>query len=298
MDAPELSIIVPVYNTEKYLEKCIYSLLSQEFKSYEIILINDGSSDKSGEICDLFAKKNSNVRVFHQDNLGVSVARNRGLQEAKGKYVTFVDSDDFISPEMYKQLINALTINHADLACCNVDYHTEDGHKIKEKKNNLPDIMSEKDFMAHIFDRPRTIRGSVINKIFCRHKILQFFDESITMAEDILFLVNYCINCRKIVYMDEAYYHIRERNNSLSRNNNQDPTQGLRVIGELISLMETIDSDLRDLAESDYLDNCLQYEGKDYRLLKNYIKSNFFKTMMNPAIKFKFKILCLFKVFL
>ena len=298
MNKPELSIIVSVYNTEKYLEQCLNSLISQEFESCEILLINDGSSDKSGEICNLFSEKRRNIHVYHQDNQGVSVARNRGIQEAKGKYITFVDSDDFISPEIYKQLINTLIINQADLACCDVDYYTEDGHKIKGGKKNLPTIMSKKDFMAHIFDRPRTIRGSVYNKIFCRSKILQFFDESITMSEDIKFLINYCINCKKIVYIDEAYYHIRERDNSLSRNKNIDPSQGLRVRGEIISLLETIDSDLRNLAESDYLDNCLQYEGKDYRLLKNYVKSNLLKTMMNPAIKFKFKILCLFKVFL
>lgn len=296
MDKPELSIIVPVYNTEKYLEQCIYSILLQEFESCEIILIDDGSSDKSGEICNKFAEERNKIHVIHQENQGVSSARNRGLREAKGKYITFVDSDDFISPEIYVQLIETLEINNADLACCDVDYYTEDGHKTKGSKKRLPAIMSEKDFMAHLFDRPRTVTATVHNKLYCRDRILQFFDESISICEDMKFLFNYCVNCKKIAFINEPYYHIRERNDSLSRNKNQNPEQGLNTRKEIISLVESLDSNLRNLAESDFLDSCLLYGGRNNIQLKNYIKTNFFKLLMNPAITFKLKAVCLLTI--
>jgi len=94
----EISIIIPVYNSEKYLKECIDSILSQTFLDFELVLVNDGSTDSSGKICDEYALKDSRVRVFHKENGGVSAARNTGIKAAKGKYVTFVDADDKVKP--------------------------------------------------------------------------------------------------------------------------------------------------------------------------------------------------------
>ncbi len=99
---PEISVIVPVYNCEKYLEKCINSILSQTFDDLELILINDGSSDNSGKICDEFKEKDSRVKIVHQKNMGVSVARNVGLDVSEGKYIGFIDGDDYIESDMYE----------------------------------------------------------------------------------------------------------------------------------------------------------------------------------------------------
>ena len=96
MNTPKISVIVPVYNVEQYLPRCIESILAQTYNDFELLLINDGSSDNSGNICDEYAKNNSRVRVFHKENGGVSSARNMGLDNAQGEYVVFVDSDDFI----------------------------------------------------------------------------------------------------------------------------------------------------------------------------------------------------------
>lgn len=100
-----LSIIVPVYNVEKYLKTCINSLLEQKLDAYEIILVDDGSTDSSGGICDEYAKKHEKIQVIHKKNGGLSSARNTGIENAVGKYIGFVDSDDYIMPEMYKNLI-------------------------------------------------------------------------------------------------------------------------------------------------------------------------------------------------
>ena len=98
---PKISVIVPVYNTEKYLHRCVDSILAQTFTDFELLLVNDGSPDKSGEICDEYAQKDTRVRVFHKENGGVSSARNLGLENAQGKWITYVDGDDWIEPTMY-----------------------------------------------------------------------------------------------------------------------------------------------------------------------------------------------------
>lgn len=108
-----LTIIVPVYNVEPYLSDCIESILSQSFDNFELLLIDDGSTDSSGEICDRYAKSDKRIRVFHTENQGVSSARNRGLDEARGKYISFVDSDDYIQADTYSQNIKIL---EADLS--------------------------------------------------------------------------------------------------------------------------------------------------------------------------------------
>ena len=104
----EISIIITVYNSEKYLNKTIDSVLNQNFKDFELILVNDGSTDSSGEICDNYAKKDKRVKVVHQKNGGVSCARNKGVAISHGKYIGFVDSDDYISEDMYELLHNNL----------------------------------------------------------------------------------------------------------------------------------------------------------------------------------------------
>lgn len=103
---PLISVIIPVYNTEQYLSSCLKSILSQTFNNFEVILINDGSTDQSGILCDEFVKQDSRIKVFHQENAGVSAARNVGLKYAQGKWITFVDSDDELMPDGLEVMIN------------------------------------------------------------------------------------------------------------------------------------------------------------------------------------------------
>ena len=110
-----VSIIVPVYNAERYLHRCIDSVLAQTYTNFELLLINDGSKDNSGEICDKYAVKDSRIRVFHKENGGVSSARNMGIDEAKGEWLSFIDSDDWIEPTMYEKMLQELIGNNADI---------------------------------------------------------------------------------------------------------------------------------------------------------------------------------------
>ncbi len=116
----EISIIVPVYKVEKYLKKCVDSILAQTFSDFELILVDDGSPDNSGRICDDYAKKDARVRVVHKQNGGLSSARNAGIEVAKGKYLGFVDSDDYIAEDMYELLYKAIIKEEADLSICGI----------------------------------------------------------------------------------------------------------------------------------------------------------------------------------
>lgn len=117
-----ISIIVPVYNVEKYLKRCTQSILNQTYKSLELILINDGSTDSCPQICDELAEQDSRIRVIHQKNAGLAAARNAGIEAALGEYIGFVDSDDYVSKDMYQELLTALEENDADMSVCNFKY--------------------------------------------------------------------------------------------------------------------------------------------------------------------------------
>ena len=127
---PELSIIVPIYKVEKYLEECIQSILGQTFTDFELILVDDGSPDACPQMCDAAAKKDSRVRVIHQKNGGLSAARNTGIEAARGNWLGFVDSDDFVAPDMYEKLYHAAVNAGADCAMCSVQLIHEDGSRM------------------------------------------------------------------------------------------------------------------------------------------------------------------------
>ena len=127
---PELSIIVPIYKVEKYLDECIQSILGQTFTDLELILVDDGSPDACPQMCDAIAEQDSRVRVIHQKNGGLSAARNTGIEVARGNWLGFVDSDDFVAPDFYEKLYNAAVNADADCAVCSVQLIHEDGSRM------------------------------------------------------------------------------------------------------------------------------------------------------------------------
>ena len=122
----KISVIVPVYNVEVYLDKCVKSIVNQSYRDLEIILVDDGSLDRSSELCDMWAQKDRRIRVIHQKNKGLSGARNAGLHIAKGDYLGFVDSDDYIALTMFEQMISAIQESNAELCICGVQWVNED----------------------------------------------------------------------------------------------------------------------------------------------------------------------------
>jgi len=134
---PKISIIVPVYNVELYLGKCIDSILNQTFSGFELILVNDGSLDNCGSICDSFAKLDRRVKVIHKGNGGLSSARNAGLEIACGEYIGFVDSDDYIERQMYETLYNQATETSSDIVVCDFYMIDENGKILNNEKNQV-----------------------------------------------------------------------------------------------------------------------------------------------------------------
>ncbi len=157
MGSDLISIIVPIYNVEKYLRKCIDSIVNQTYKNLEIILVDDGSPDNCGAICDEYAKKDERIKVIHKENGGLSDARNAGIDAATGKYIGFIDSDDYIAPDMYEKLYFAMFKAKADIAISNFLYVDEEG-KASDKNNNLPiqnEILSGRQILDQKMCRPK-----------------------------------------------------------------------------------------------------------------------------------------------
>lgn len=197
-----ISVIVPVYNAQNYLERCVKSVLVQTYEKFEILLIDDGSTDGSGIICDSFSRENGFIRVHHQNNAGVSNARNVGLKNARGKYVAFIDADDYISEFYLSNLIaNMSPFGLAISGVCT-------------KQNNWLDAMAKKELSREEAERAvfynNGIQGFPFAKLFDLELIREkniLFDESIAICEDMLFLTQYLTFTKgKIVWSSEQDY--------------------------------------------------------------------------------------------
>ena len=216
----EISIIVPVYNVEKYLENCIESILNQTFKDFELILVDDGSTDNSGKICDIYEKKDSRIKVIHKNNGGLSSARNTGLDIACGKYVGFVDSDDSIHPKMYEVLYNLIKKYKSDISCCNYK-RTYDIFSKEHKALNLKEVieMSNIEAIEKLYDKDLGVRLVVAwNKLYhkrlfdnIRYKVGRIHEDEF-IAHRILY------KCKKITYVDnELYYYLQREGSTMSK---------------------------------------------------------------------------------
>lgn len=208
-----ISIIIPVYNVEKYIEECLNSIIKQTYKNIEIILVDDGSTDRSGIICDQYAKIDKRINVLHKENFGVSNARNTGLRLKKGKYFIFIDSDDWLEPNMIESLYNNLKNNQVDISICNYYINsTKRKTDIQNKKlikNNL------KEMYENLFDE-NSFGGYLWNKLI-KSNIADnlFLDEDIKIEEDVIFLINILKGCNSIYYDPNIIlYHYRKRENS------------------------------------------------------------------------------------
>lgn len=219
---PLLSIIVPVYNVEQFLQKCIDSILAQTMTDFELILINDGSPDRCGEICDKYAQMDSRIIVIHQKNQGVSAARNAGLEIAKGEYVGFVDPDDLINKNFFHKLISVADLYNCDIACC--DYLVfERSETIIDDTGTIDKKVIEFDrdgIITDLFSRPSRMKGIVWNKIYKRSVLNALnFNTSLKNYEDLHFWLN-CLSANKEItacFFSERLYYYRKNNNSASR---------------------------------------------------------------------------------
>ncbi len=221
MNLPRISIIVPVYQVEKYLEKCITSIITQTYKNLEIILVDDGSIDNCPMICDQFQKKDARIKVIHQKNGGLSYARNIGLKIATGEYIGFVDSDDWIEPNMYEILMSALQTTGADIAVCGrqIEYENFKPNSIDIKASEINFYSAEEALKIIIQDRG-FIRNAVWDKLFKRNILQEIKFPKNKIYEDILWTAQVIGNANIIIYIDYPLYHYFQHIESLTHNDN------------------------------------------------------------------------------
>lgn len=198
-----ISIIVPVYKAEKYINRCVDSILSQTFTDWELLLIDDGSPDNSGEICDGYARNDKRIRVFHKKNGGVSSARQKGQEEAIGEYTIHVDPDDWVEPEMLQELYAKAKEDDADMVIC--DYYTNEDvtqEYIKQQPVNL----DSKVVLNELFQQ---LHGSCCNKLVRRacYSRKVNFPKGINCCEDLIWCVQVLMCRPKISYIGKAFYH-------------------------------------------------------------------------------------------
>lgn len=215
-----ISIIVPVYNVEEYLRKCVESILSQSYHLFELILVDDGSTDGSGVLCDELGRLDSRIRVIHKDNGGLSDARNRGIEVATGKYIMFVDSDDYVLPQMCECLLNAVKKYKCQLAIC--DFLKVYSDNVDEEKDEI-DInkvsctkMKKEDAYNPFFYKERYVQFEVAwNKLYDRELFdgVRFPIGKIHEDTATTYLLLY--KAKGIVYIDTKLYCYRQRNNSI-----------------------------------------------------------------------------------
>lgn len=213
---PTLSIIVPVYNVEDYLTECIESILNQKYQDFELILVNDGSSDSSGEICDKYSDRDRRINVKHKDNGGQSSARNVGLNIAKGKYIGFVDSDDWIHEEMYERLVKHALIHKPDIVACNFQVMKKDGSFEPYTKNAEDKEYNRAEAMAEIYTN-KILTFSPCNKVYSKTLFdeLRFIEGIILEDKDISYKLVDVSN--KVSYIKNSLYFYRYNTGSTLR---------------------------------------------------------------------------------
>ena len=217
-----VSIIVPIYNVERYLSDCIDSALNQTYRDLELILVDDGSPDGCGAICDAYAKKDSRIRVIHKPNGGLSDARNAGLNIASGKYVYFLDSDDTIAPNLLETVVPYME-QGADLVTFGLHSFYDDGTVLPPLKRECGTYLlktpEERLAFFHKTLLQTKIGWEACLRIFSREKIeqygLRFADNRKIFAEDLYFSLCYCAHAGHIVSLEDCFYHYRLRSDSI-----------------------------------------------------------------------------------
>lgn len=278
----KISIIVPVYNVEQYLNRCIKSILNQTFKDFELILVNDGSTDASGDICNYYATQDERVKVIHQNNGGLSSARNAGLNMAVGEYIGFVDSDDYINRRMYEILYNNIINFTAELAICDfIPVQENDCNKLPtsicnkvSEYNNISSLEQlyedngarfivswNKLYKKDLFDNLRFIEGKIHEDEFIIHKLLYRCNKIVFTKAALYYYVQRetsIMNTRKGVKRLDAIYALEDRMNFLSN------------IPEKHLFQQTIDKYIRVLL----IEYNLSSENQVYKLLSKSVRNH------------------------
>ncbi len=281
-----ISLIIPVYKVEKYLEKCIQSVINQTYENLQIILVDDGSPDNCGKICDEYAKKDHRIEVIHKSNGGLSDARNKGLEIAKGEYIGFVDSDDYIEADMYEVLYNLLKQYNADVSICNFYTVSQGKISIKNADNGINEYNRIEILKEILLDK--NIQSYAWNKLYKK----ELFDEIKypigKKYEDIGTTFYLLEKCNKVVVTGKSEYYYINRQDSIV--NNVTESTITDYIELIIQRYDYIEENIKELSSynKDYLKRILKTAEKDIKSLNevgDYTKKKY-EELYNKVQKF------------
>jgi len=252
---PLISVIVPVFNAEEYLPRCIESILAQTHPDTEIIIINDGSTDKSGEICNGYKAQFKNIRVINQENSGEGAARNAGLDAAEGDWISFVDSDDWIEKDMLEKLLRAAEDNKKMIAVCGHTSLWADGKASTSVSQEIPVAISKTEALTYLLGE-RYYQGFAWNKLYSRTLINGDkpirFDEKIHNCLDLLFVSQAMLRAEGLAYVKESLYYYCHRLGSASYSFNEKRLTELTARQKTHELLSPLSDKLKHLSEVYY----------------------------------------------
>lgn len=205
----KISIVVPVYNVEQYLDKCIQSILDQTYPNLEVILVDDGSTDRCSQICDEWSLRDSRIRVIHQKNAGVAVARNVGIRAAGGEYLYFVDSDDWIATDLCEKVMQVFAVCDVDIVIFNCDQILENGKSLGGTETLREGLLSREDALKNLLQG--NINGYLWNKIYRKKVFDNIWLPERTAFEDMAISYKLLINADQIYCLDEKLYYYYQR---------------------------------------------------------------------------------------
>lgn len=209
-----ISIVVPVYNVQNYLDCCVKSLISQSYSNIEIILVDDGSTDNCANICDEWKKKDPRIRVIHKQNGGLSDARNAGMAMATGAYIGFVDSDDYIHKDMYRLLYENLLENNSDISACGIELFWDNDSKTKMLTNGFNGTLTAEEAMLAIINEDN-LKQPVVNRLYKTDQIRNIVFPINKQHEDVFWSYQALGVVKKISVFDTPLYFYRQRQNSI-----------------------------------------------------------------------------------
>lgn len=284
---PKVSIIVPIYNVEKYMRRGMNSILNQTLKEIEIILVDDGSTDSSGKIADEYMLIDSRVKVIHQKNKGLPGARNSGILVATGDYLGFVDPDDWVEKNMFEEMYKSAISCNSDITICNfIEENLKEDSKEIYKHNIDNGILREneikKEFINYIDNKNFFLWPTVCNKIYKR-KFLEdnnlSQDETLRIAEDLCFNINAIMNAKVISGIDKVFYHYMRINpeSLLNKFNEKKVYEHMYARKKIIEYLKGYNIDVDDYVR---YENC--------KNIRNYIDLCLFKINENNSIKNKY----------
>lgn len=309
MEDIKLSLIIPIYNVEKYIHDCLDSLVQPYFDETEIILVNDGTLDNSGKIAEEFAKKYTNVKYVIKENGGLSDARNCGLRQAKGEYVYFIDSDDFIHPNALKSYYDIInSISEIDIICSKADIISENSHQ--NSINKIGEIAfggveentvyKSQDFLIKQLEKSRTMQTVVWINIYKRDFLLnkKLLFKTGFLHEDEDWTAKVFLNANNIYYLPNVTYYYRKRENSITTNKSKKNFHDLTIIRQEMEyyyktitckrLKKLLLDDLVKRRIHDYMSISLEENYKYVKLEKKFLWRNSFSIINKLKILFLF----------